>query len=114
MPIYHIAYAADWQTAQEDGKYTVSTKGRSLAEQGFIHAGEADQVAPVANMIYKGDSGLVVLVIDPQLLRPELKYDPVPGWAKPFPHIYGPLNPDAVTGVRPLVADDDGTFSFEA
>jgi uncharacterized protein (DUF952 family) len=114
MAIYHIAYASDWEQAKADGEYTASTKGRTLAEQGFIHAGDVPQVAPVANMIYGDDDGLVVLVIDTERLQSEVKYDPVSGWDAPFPHIYGPINPDAVTDVLPLERGDDGRFSFSA
>ena len=112
--IYHIASAPDWEKAQRDGEYRTSTRGRTLDEQGFIHAGDAHQVAPVANAVYKDDRDLVVLVIDTGRLRPEVRYDPVPGWDDPFPHIYGPLNPDAVVKVVPLERADDGRFIFTA
>jgi uncharacterized protein (DUF952 family) len=112
MTIYHIAYPADWTRAAADGDYRTSTRGRTLDQQGFIHAGEAHQVAPVANMIYGDDDELIVLVIDPKLLRSELRYDEVPGWSDPFPHIYGPLNLEAVTGTLALRKGPDGKFSF--
>ena len=51
--IYHIAEAADWEQAQRDGQYTMSTRGRTLAEEGFIHASTASQVALVANAFYR-------------------------------------------------------------
>jgi uncharacterized protein (DUF952 family) len=112
MAIYHIAYPADWTQAKEDGEYRTSTRGRTLEQQGFIHAGEAHQVAPVANMVYADDDGLIVLVINTELLRSELRYDEVSGWPDPFPHIYGPLNIDAVTGTLPLDKGPDGKYSF--
>jgi uncharacterized protein (DUF952 family) len=110
--IYHIATAADWDRAVADGQYTTSTRGSTLAEQGFIHASTAEQVAPVANMIYKGLPDLVLLVIDPDRVRAEIRFDPVPGSDQPFPHIYGPLNPDAVVEVRRFAPGPDGRFSF--
>jgi uncharacterized protein (DUF952 family) len=112
--IYHIATASDWDQALRDGQYTTSTRGRTLAAQGFIHASTAGQVAPVANMVYKGLPDLLVLVIDTDRVDPEIKWDPVPGWDAPFPHIYGPLNADAVVETRPLVPGPDGEFSFDA
>jgi uncharacterized protein (DUF952 family) len=51
-------------------------------------------------------------VVDEDRLRPEVVYEPVPGMAEPFPHIYGPLNVDAVAGTRPLARDADGRFTF--
>jgi len=113
MTIYHIAYPADWTQAKADGEYRTSTRGRTLEQQGFIHAGQAHQVAPVANMVYSDDDELIVLVIDPGLLTSELRYDDVPGWSDLFPHIYGPLNLDAVTETLPLSKGSDGQFSFD-
>jgi len=71
-------------------------------------------VAPVANAIYKGDTDVIVLVIDPDLVHAEIRYDQVPGWNDPFPHIYGPLNTDAVVGTIPLSQDEAGQFVFTA
>jgi uncharacterized protein (DUF952 family) len=113
MIIYHIAASADWDQARSDGHYTTSTRGQTLAEQGFIHGSTAEQVAPVANMIYKGEPDLVVLVIDTDRVGPEIRWEDVPGWDAPFPHIYGPLNADAVIGARPLRPGPDGEFSFD-
>jgi uncharacterized protein (DUF952 family) len=105
-PIYNIAYAADWEKAKTEGEYRISTKGRTLDEQGFIHASDLHQVAPTANAIY-GDvdaAALVVLVIDPAKLGPgvDVRYEHVPGSPDPFPHIFGPITPDAVTGTLAL------------
>jgi uncharacterized protein (DUF952 family) len=112
--IYHIATASDWAQAQAAGEYAMSTRGRTLAEQGFIHASTADQVAPVANMIYQGLPDLLVLVIDPDRVRPEIRFEPVTGWDQPFPHIYGALNADAVVETLRLEPDADGRFFFAA
>ncbi len=111
--IYHIASAADWAQAQPDGQYAMSTRGRTLAEEGFIHASTAAQVAQVANAFYRDSPGpLVLLVIDPDLVGPEIRYEHVPGQAEPYPHIYGPLNTDAVLEARPFGLGPDGRFSF--
>jgi len=111
--IYHIARAGDWEQAQADGVYTTSSVGRTLAEEGFIHASQASQVTRTANKFYRDAPGdLVVLVIDTGRLRAELRYEDVPGADLPFPHIYGPLNADAVIAVRPLLPGPDGTFEF--
>ena len=112
--IYHIATAPDWEQARRDGQYTTSTRGRTLAEQGFIHASTAEQVASVANMIYQGLPDLRLLVIDTDRVGSEIKWEPVPGWDAPFPHIYGPLNVDAVTETRPFEPGPDGEFPFDA
>ncbi|HEY1320744.1 MAG TPA: DUF952 domain-containing protein [Streptosporangiaceae bacterium] len=102
--IYHIAEAADWERARRDGQYTMSTRGRTLAEEGFIHASTAEQVPLVAGAYYRGVPDLVLLVIDTERVRPELRYEQVPGQPDPYPHIYGPLNLDAVIETRPFQA----------
>ena len=112
--IYHIAYPADWAAAQRDGEYLTSSRGRTLAEEGFIHASTAAQLAFVANAFYADVDDLLVLVIDEERLRPEVVYEEVPGMTAPFPHIYGPLNVDAVVEVRPLERGADGRFTFVA
>lgn len=113
MTIYHIASRADWSDALQRGEYRVSTRGRSLEQEGFVHASTASQVEGVANAFYADAEDLVVLLIDPERLTAPLKYDAVPGAEEPFPHIYGPLNVAAVTGAAELRRDADGRYVFE-
>ena len=115
MPIiYHIATADDWHRAVKDGEYTTSTIGRTLAEEGFLHASTASQVSRVANTYYRDVPGdLVLLVIDTALLASPLRYDDVPGHDQPFPHIYGPLNTGAVIETVPVTPGPDGTYAIE-
>ncbi|NUP49722.1 MAG: DUF952 domain-containing protein [Catenulispora sp.] len=113
MTIYHIAFRADWVQAEAAGEYRVSTRGRTLEQQGFIHAATANQVDGVAGAFYADVDAaeLVVLEIDPDRLTAPLRYEEVPGAADPFPHIYGPLNTDAVVGTSALPVggkSDDG------
>jgi glutathione S-transferase len=112
--IYHIATSADWKAALTDGEYTRSSLDKTLAEEGFIHASQASQVAGTANKFYRDVAGsLVLLVIDEERVRAEVRYEDVPGADLPFPHVYGPLNTDAVVEARPFAAGPDGTFTFE-
>ena len=112
MVIYHIAFAEDWAQAAQADEYVISTRGRTLDEQGFIHASDAHQVAGVANFLYEADDGLVILVIDTDRLRSPVRYEDVPGSEEPFPHIYGPINADAVVATKPLERGPDGQFAF--
>ena len=104
MLIYHLATAADWDRAQQHGAYTTSTRGATLAQEGFIHASRADQWEVVRQRFY-ADVGepLVLLEIDTDLLdAPVIEEPPAPGVDETFPHIYGALKPEAVVGVTPL------------
>jgi len=113
--IYHIAVRAGWERALADGEYTRSSVDKTLAEEGFIHASQASQVARTANKYYRDVPGdLVLLVIDPARLDAEVRYEAVPGAELPFPHIYGPLNPGAVVAAVPFAPGPDGTFDFPA
>lgn len=99
--IFHIATHADWFDALESGVYTTSTRGRTLAEEGFIHACRQDQVAGVFERFHRGArEPLVLLAIDPSRLDAEVREERVGDDV--FPHIHGPLSPQAVVEVRPL------------
>jgi uncharacterized protein (DUF952 family) len=99
--IFHIAFESDWQAAQQDGTYRVSTRGLSLDEVGFIHAGFEYQVATVGAAFYADASApLVVLVIDTDLLNAPVVVENLDGGDEGFPHIYGPLPTTAVVDVR--------------
>lgn len=110
--IYHIAYQRDWAEARSAGRYTMSTRGTTLSEQGFIHASTAGQVADTANRFYAGEDDLIVLVINERLLEAPVRYEQVGGAGDVFPHIYGPVNVNAVLDTRPLQPGARGTFNF--
>jgi uncharacterized protein (DUF952 family) len=81
----------------------------SLAIEGFIHCtdGEAAMVA-TANRFYRADpSDFVVLTVDLDASGSPWRIDD-PG--KPYPHIYGPIAPQAILAVRPFRRTADGEF----
>jgi len=96
-PIFHLALVSDWDAAQAAGEYAVSTLGRTLTEEGFIHASRADQWAGVRDRFYaEVTEPLLLLTIDPSRLLADVRDEAVPGLDETFPHIYGPINLDAV------------------
>jgi uncharacterized protein (DUF952 family) len=107
--IVHIAPRAEWQRAQGDGAY----RGDTLASEGFIHCSEPQQVVRTADRFFRGREGLVLLLIDEAKVTAEVKREPSPE-GELFPHLYGPLNPDAVLGVRDFPPRGDGTFALPA
>lgn len=98
--IYHITSAAEWQTAQQKGFYEAT----SLPVEGFIHLSKAEQVAGVLDRYYKGREDLVQLTVDTELLSSELRYELAPSVNEEFPHLYGPLNVNAVIATDPVFA----------
>ena len=104
MRIFHLATLSDWSAAQESGAYTTSTRGRTLAEEGYIHASRADQWERVRTAFYADvTEPLVLLEIESDLLGvPVVEEPPAPGGAETFPHVYGAIAPSAVVAVTPL------------
>ncbi|WP_216849406.1 DUF952 domain-containing protein [Pimelobacter simplex] len=91
--IFHLALASEWAAAQQTGAYTTSTLGRTLADEGFIHASRADQWTGVRDRFYADvTEPLVLLHIDTDLLDVPVVDEPAaPGMTETFPHIYGRL-----------------------
>ena len=107
--IFHITSREQWLAALQAGTY----RGDTLDTEGFIHCSTDQQVVTVANARFRGRTDLILLKIDPGLLRAELKYEPSePGQL--FPHIYGALNPDAVVDVVEFQPSSDGSFRMPA
>lgn len=104
--ILHITRRSDWEAAQDEGDYRLDT----LALEGFIHCSTPEQVLGPANEFYRGQNDLVLLVIDPDRLEAELVYEDSYNAGTAFPHIYGPLNLDAVTSVVPFPPQPNGSF----
>lgn len=104
--ILHIAREKEWEEAKAQGVYTVD----SLVDEGFIHCSTPEQVLVPANDFYRGQTDLVLLVIDPVRLSAKLVFEDLYQSGQNFPHIYGPLNLDAVSAVVPFPPQPDGTF----
>ena len=79
MPvIYHVTTGGDWEAARQKGFY----EHPSLSAE--------------------GQTNLVKLVIDTDRLTSHFVFDWSPSTQDTFPHIYGPINLDAVTDVVSL------------
>ena len=102
--IFHITDAATWAASQRRGSHTGSTRGLDLTDEGYIHCSTAEQWRGVVGRFYGGDEDLLLLHIDEQMLTSPLVYEQLPGAAEPFPHVYGPINLDAVVDVETLEA----------
>jgi uncharacterized protein (DUF952 family) len=105
--IYHITSRTAWEHAQQAGAY----RAESLTAQGFIHCSTLEQVPRVAQAVFRGQQGLVLLCIDIDKLTAELRYEPpdpnIPAQhysGELFPHLYGTLNIDAVVRVDDFAA----------
>jgi release factor glutamine methyltransferase len=102
--LVHLCTRPAWMAAQAAGSY----HAESLANAGFIHLSRPDQILKVANAFYRGLREAILLWIDPAKLQAELRWEPVE--ADVFPHLYGPLNLDAVISASDFNPDQDGIF----
>jgi uncharacterized protein (DUF952 family) len=99
MPIiYHVTTATEWNAAQEKGFYEAT----SLKTEGFIHCSEQHQVAGVLERYFENKTGLVKMVIDTSKLTSRYVQEWSPSIRDTFPHIYGPVNTDAVIEIIAL------------
>ena len=112
--ICHITTRAAWEAAQASGQFL----SPEFDDHGFIHCSTPEQVLLVANAFFPGRSGLVLLVIDPARLKSPVRWEPphspgrLPDFTRNavFPHVYGPINIDAVARKVDLVPNESGNF----
>jgi uncharacterized protein (DUF952 family) len=112
--ILHILKRSEWDEAIRNGSYAPP----SVASEGFIHCSTIEQVVETANLYFRGQPELVVLSIDEARLASPLKYEgPASAGERPdslFPHLYGPLNLDAVNCTCDFPCDANGLFELPA
>lgn len=106
--ILHITLSSEWRQAQAKGEYFSKT----LAADGFIHCSAPEQVVGVTDDLFRGKHGLVLLCIDEKRLRAEVKWEDLYDCGKEYPHVYGPINLDAVIRVVDFSPNEDGTISL--
>jgi uncharacterized protein (DUF952 family) len=102
---YHLVAAEYYRDADRSQPYTPE----AFADDGFIHCTDGgDNVAEVGNLHYKHDRRMyLALVIDKAKVAHKIVCEDASGI---YPHIYGPLNRDAIIEVVPLMRAQDGAF----
>lgn len=96
--IFHITQKSKWRAAESGGIY----QGESLKDVGFIHCCFQPQVGRVLQQWFTGMDDLVLVEINPQKINAEIRYENLEGGSEKFPHIYGPINLDAVITVSEM------------
>ncbi|HAC64354.1 MAG TPA: DUF952 domain-containing protein [Cyanothece sp. UBA12306] len=106
--IFHITTLKEWEKAQKLGYYATE----SLEKEGFIHCSSDAQVMKVADTFYRDYQNLILLVIEPQKLISEVKWEspihPTSNHSLPinkdetFPHVYGVINLESVVKIITL------------
>ena len=108
--IYHMCRQDEWAAAERAGAYGGSSQ--DIAD-GFIHFSGPGQVVQSAAKHRAGQSGIVLLRVDPGKLGAALKWEESRG-GQLFPHLYGPLPVSAVMAVYDLPLDAAGRHRFPA
>jgi uncharacterized protein (DUF952 family) len=107
--IVHLANGRDWRAAKSTGQYAPPM----LSADGLIHLSTPELVHLPANAMYSDTRDLVLLWVDPARVSAEIRYElPEPGARAAFPHLYGPLNIDAVIAETPLEPWKRGAFEL--
>ena len=81
-----------------------------FAAEGFVHTTrDPALLAAVGNRYYRGDPRpYLVLTIDLARVRAPWRYDAA---GEDYPHVYSPLNREAIVAVHPAPRGADGTFT---
>ena len=108
--IYHMCRREEWAEAEKVGAYSGSSQDQA---DGFIHFSNGAQIVESAAKHRAGQSGLVLLSVDPDKLGAALKWENSRGGAL-FPHLYGDLPPAAVVRVDDLPLGTDKLHIFPA
>lgn len=101
--VYHMLTRAHWEATPPDCPLTADT----LASEGFIHCtAEPERLLQVANRFYRATPGdWLILVLAPAELTAPLYWEAADGHL--FPHVYGPINRQAIVDVLSFPRDGD-------
>jgi uncharacterized protein (DUF952 family) len=106
--ILHITTREEWEAARDGDAFVPP----SLRTDGFVHCSTPHQLLQVANDHFRGRKGLLLLRIEPRKLKAEVCYENTEGGRALFPHVYGPIDLEAVEEVVDFPPGDDGTFEM--
>jgi uncharacterized protein (DUF952 family) len=103
-PVYKVLTEATFRQAKREGRFAGSADD---FRDGFIHLSAPHQLAGTLATHFKGQAGLVLIAVDAERLGQDLKWEASRGGAL-FPHLYAPLELEAVLFVEALPLGADG------
>lgn len=95
--LFHLTTRSAWEAAQRCGVYETP----SLTTEGFIHLSTEAQWRTTLTRFFADQPDVVLLTLDETRFLAELRYEDSYGHGV-FPHLYGPLNLDAIVSVAPV------------
>ena len=96
--IYHIVTKERWAEFENKPGYVSET----LDTEGFIHCSRKEQVTGVLSRFYVGVKDLLLMEIDEAKLTSPLLYETATDTEDTYPHIYGPINQEAILAVTTI------------
>jgi uncharacterized protein (DUF952 family)/flavin reductase (DIM6/NTAB) family NADH-FMN oxidoreductase RutF len=99
MKIIHLIEENKWLEIKDKPLYF----GDSLKESGFIHCCLPGQVDFVLRKWFPEREDILLLEIDSDLIDAPLAFENVEDSEEKFPHIYGPINRNAIKACYPCV-----------
>ena len=106
--IYHLTTREAWDEARTNGEY----RAESLATEGFIHASTTEQVEASANRFFAQETNLLILELAPEKLTSPLRWEASSHSEHPFPHVYGPINVEALVQIFAWTRGPAGSFQW--
>lgn len=106
--LFHITTKENWKEFNNSGSY----EPESYEREGFIHCSTGEQVEATANRNFRGESEILLLVIDATTLHEDIKYEENEDTGEKYPHLYRPLNTNAIIDNITIEAEGDGKFDI--
>jgi uncharacterized protein (DUF952 family) len=103
--VYHAATADDWATRTE-----TFYQPAGYAAEGFVHCSTAEQLTGPLHALFLGRKDLILLTIESSALTSDVIYEDLYDAGEDFPHIYGPVDLEAVVASEPIPCDEQGRF----
>ena len=101
--IYHLVEDGAWI---EGAVYAPS----SLGAEGFIHLSTREQLLGTVERFFRHTQSLLLVEVSSDRLHAELRYEEADG--AHFPHLFGPVNPEAVVAVHVMKRGEDGNYEL--
>ena len=85
----------------------------SLALEGFIHCCDRHQLKGVVSRYYQEIDDVELLLLDVDKLEAPLVHENTVGGSELFPHLYGPININAIVDILPFGINSDERLGLE-
>jgi uncharacterized protein (DUF952 family) len=106
--VMHMLPRTRWEAQPSNQPY----RGDTLSSEGFIHCtAEASALVDVANTHYRREPGdWVILMVDTTRVSAPVRWEAADG--RIFPHVYGPIEMEAVVQVLDFPRTSAGHFTL--